>query len=45
MESSIWQTYYHKLFKKGGWFDQIEIRVMLAQESTYLNHLEEILRQ
>ena len=32
-ESSVWRTYYHKLFNKD-WFDQTQIRAKLRQQTT-----------
>ena len=43
-ESLVWQTYYHKLFNKG-WFYQIQTWIKLTQEATYRKLFKETLRQ
>ena len=43
-QPSIWQTYYQISFNKG-WFNQMEIRVKLAQETTYRKRFSDISMQ
>ena len=43
-KSSTWQTYFHILFNKS-WFNQIEIRVKLTQETAYHELFSETFKQ